>query len=461
LFRKNQTGPTVVTHTLVTTKLRVPKSRSNLVARPRLRQALGWNEGRKLTLVSAPAGFGKTTLLGEWTDDWLAQGRSVAWVSLDEADNDPSRFLGYLVGALQTAEEGIGEGVLASLPSPESPPIEMVMGALINELVDLPQEIMVVLDDYHLIGSEQVHAAVSYVIEHLPENVHLVVSGRADPPLPLPKLRARNQMTEIRAAELRFTTDEAAAFLRDAMGLALSDADAVALGEITEGWVAALQLAALLMRDREDVSSFVESFSGSNRYVLDFLADEVLASQPIIVRDFLLATSVLGRMMASLCDALTGRSDGQVMLERLERENLFVVALDDERRWYRYHHLFADFLRERLGREKPELAGELHLRASDWYEDNGLLPEAIEHAFSAPDHERAARLVERGIEEAWPRGEVPTVLRWLVALPAEAKRRRPRLLLQQAQALVLTGRSGDVDSLLGSVCKSQPDLDRC
>jgi LuxR family transcriptional regulator, maltose regulon positive regulatory protein len=255
-------------------------------------------------------------------------------------------------------------------------------------------------------------------------------------------------MTEIRAAELRFTTDEAAAFLRDAMGLALSDADTVALGEITEGWVAALQLAALLMRDREDVSSFVESFSGSNRYVLDFLADEVLASQPIIVRDFLLATSVLGRMMASLCDALTGRSDGQVMLERLERENLFVVALDDERRWYRYHHLFADFLRERLGREKPELAGELHLRASDWYEDNGLLPEAIEHAFSAPDHERAARLVERGIEEAWPRGEVPTVLRWLVALPAEAKRRRPRLLLQQAQALVLTGRSGDVDSLL-------------
>ena len=435
-----------MTHTLVTTKLRVPKSRSNLVSRPRLRQALGWNEGRKLTVVSAPAGFGKTTLLGEWTEDWLAQGRSVAWVSLDEADNDPSRFLGYVVGALQTAEEGIGESVLASLPSPESPPIEMVMGALVNELVDLPQEIMVVLDDYHLIGSEQVHAAVSYLIEHLPENVHLAFSGRADPPLPLPKLRARNQMTEIRAAELRFTTDEAAAFLRDAMGLALSDADTVALEKITEGWVAALQLAALSMRDREDVSSFVESFSGSNRYVLDFLADEVLARQPIIVRDFLLATSVLGRMMASLCDALTGRSDGRVMLERLERENLFVVALDDERRWYRYHHLFADFLRERLGREKPELAGELHLRASGWYEDNGLLTDAIEHAFSATDHERAARLVERGIKEAWPRGEVPTVLRWLVALPAEAKRRRPRLLLQQA--LVLTGRAGDVDSLL-------------
>jgi LuxR family maltose regulon positive regulatory protein len=318
---------------LVTTKLHAPKTRTNLVARPRLREALGWNEGRKLTLVSAPAGFGKTTLLAEWTEDWSAQGRSVAWVSLDESDNGPSRFLSYLVGALQAAEGGIGEGVVASLRSPEIPSVEILVGALVNELVDLPQGIMVVLDDYHLIYSEPVHEAVTYLIEHLPENVHLVISGRTDPPLPLPKLRAQGQMAEIRAAELRFTSDEAAAFLRDAMALALSDADIVALGEITEGWVAALQLVALSMRDRLDASGFVESFSGSNRHVLDFLADEVLARQPIIVRDFLLATSVLERMMASLCDALTGRSDGQVMLERLERENLFVVALDDERRW--------------------------------------------------------------------------------------------------------------------------------
>ena len=323
-----------MTRTPVTTKLRTPKTRTNLVARPRLREALGWNEGRKLTLVSAPAGFGKTTLLAEWTEDWSAQGRSVAWVSLDESDSDPSRFLSSLVGALQTAEGGIGEGVLASLRSPETPSVEMLVGALVNELVDLPQEIMVVLDDYHLIGSEPVHEAVTYLIEHLPENVHLVVSGRTDPPLPLPKLRARDQMAEIRAAELRFTPDEAAAFLRDAMGLALSDADTVALGEITEGWAAALQLAALSMRGREDSSGFVESFSGSNRHVLDFLADEVLARQPADVRGFLLRTSVLERMSAPLCNALHGRDDGQEMLERLERENLFVVALDDERRWY-------------------------------------------------------------------------------------------------------------------------------
>jgi LuxR family maltose regulon positive regulatory protein len=444
---------------LVTTKLHAPKTRTNLVARPRLREALGWNEGRKLTLVSAPAGFGKTTLLAEWTEDWSAQGRSVAWVSLDESDNDPSRFLSYLVGALQAAEGGIGEGVVASLRSPEIPSVEILVGALVNELVDLPQGIMVVLDDYHLIYSEPVHEAVTYLIEHLPENVHLVISGRTDPPLPLPKLRAQGQMAEIRAAELRFTSDEAAAFLRDAMALALSDADIVALGEITEGWVAALQLAALSMRDRLDASGFVESFSGSNRHVLDFLADEVLARQPIIVRDFLLATSVLERMMASLCDALTGRSDGQVMLERLERENLFVVALDDERRWYRYHHLFADFLRERLGREKPGLVGELHLRASGWYEDNGLLPEAIDHAFSAPDHELAARLVERGIKEIWPRrGEIPTVLRWLEALPAGTKRRRPRLFIEHALALAVSDRPGDVEPLLQEAERASSDV---
>jgi LuxR family maltose regulon positive regulatory protein len=356
---------------LVTTKLRTPKTRPNLVARPRLRKALARTGGRRLTLVSAPAGFGKTTLLGEWVEDWTAQGRSVSWVSLDVSDNDPARFLSYLASALRTVEEGIGEGVLASLRSPELPPVEAVMGALVNELADLPQEVSIVLDDYHLIVSDTVHEAVSFLIEHLSENIHLVILSRTDPPLPISKLRARGQMTEIRAVDLRFTPEEASAFLNDAMGLALSGRDVAALEEVTEGWVAALQLAALSMRDREDVSGFVEAFSGSNRHVLDFLADEVLEQQPEDVREFLLKTSVLGRMAAPLCEALTARSDGQVMLERLDRENLFVVSLDDERRWYRYHHLFADFLKSRLERERPRLAGELHLRASDWYERSG------------------------------------------------------------------------------------------
>jgi LuxR family maltose regulon positive regulatory protein len=433
---------------LLTTKLRTPRTRPDLVARPRLREALAVGEGPRLTLVSAPAGFGKTTLLSELAEAHATGDRAVVWVSLDETDNDPARFLTYLVGSLRTVEEGVGEGLLASLRSPQPPPVEAVVGALINELADLPQEITIVLDDYHLIDSLPIHEAVSFLIEHVPDNVRFVIASRTDPPLPLARLRARDQMTEIGAAELRFTTEEATAFLGDAMGLTLSAADVAALEEVTEGWVAALQLAALSMRDREDVSGFVEAFSGSNRHVLDYLAEEVLERQPEDVREFLLRTSVLERMSAPLCDVLTGRSDRQEMLERLERENLFVVALDDERRWYRYHHLFADFLRARLGRERPGLVGELHRRASGWYEDNGYLAEAIGHALSAPDHERAARLIEQGIKEAWSRGEGPTVLRWLVALPTEAKRRRPRLITEHALALVLTGRPNDAEPLL-------------
>ena len=413
--------------TLLTTKLRAPRTRQNLVERPRLREALNRDEERKLTLVSAPAGFRKTTLLVEWLMERSGNGRSVVWLSLDESDNDPARFLSYLVGALQNVEEGIGEGVLASLRSPELPPIETVVGALINELAGAEREVTVVLDDYHLIDTRLVHEAVSYFLEYLPENVSLVIATRTDPPLSLSKLRARDQVTEIKAADLRFTTDEAAAFLKDVMGLSLSTEDIATLEEVTEGWVAALQLAALSMRDREDASAFVESFSGSNRHVLDFLAEEVLERQPADVREFLLKTSVLERMSAPLCDALTGRDDGQERLERLERENLFVVPLDDGRVWYRYHHLFAEFLRGRLGRESPELAGELHLRASGWYEENGLVAEAIGHALSAPDHELAARLIEGEAVEAWSRGEGLTTLGWLEALPTEAKRHRPRL----------------------------------
>lgn len=445
---RTRAGAATVLHAVVTTKLRPPPARPNLVVRTRLREALARHEGRKLTLVSAPAGFGKTTLLGEWATDSSAVGSSVAWVSLDETDNDPALFFTGLVAALRAIHEGIGEGILSSLGSPQPPAVEAVMGALINELAAVPQEIAIVLDDYHLINAKSVHEAVSFLLEHLPENLHLVVAGRTDPPLRLSKLRARNQMTELRVADLRFTLEEAAAFLGDVMGLSLSAGDVAALDDITEGWVAALQLAALSMRDHEDVSGFVEAFSGSNRYVLDFLAEEVLVRQPDDVREFLLETSVLERMTAALCDALTGHSNGQTMLERLDRENLFVVALDEERRWYRYHHLFADFLRGRLIREKPGLVGELHLRASGWYEDNGLASEAIGHALSALDYERAARLIEGGVKGAWSRGEGPTVLRWLEALPVGAKRHRPRLITEHALALVLTGRPNDAEPLL-------------
>ena len=437
---------------LVTTKLRAPRPRPNLVARPRLSEALAAGGGCRLTLVSAPAGFGKTTLLGEWSEDLVADGSSVAWLSLDGSDNHPARFFSYLLGALREVEDGIGESILAALDAPQSPPVDVVMGALVNDLADLPQEVVIVLDDYHVVDSRPVHEAVSFLLEHMPENVHLMIAGRSDPPLPLPRLRARDHVTEIGAADLRFTPEEATAFLNDAMELALSAGDVAALEEVTEGWIAALQLAALSMRGRGDVSGFVESFSGSNRHVLDFLAEEVLERQPEEVRGFLLETSVLERMTAPLCDAVTGRPDGQEMLERLERENLFVVALDDERRWYRYHHLFAEFLRSRLNVENPGLADELHLRASRWYEDGGLLVEAIGHALlgsgADPDYEQAARLIERGTEGAWSRGEGPTVLGWLEALPTEAKRRRPRLYTEHALSLAVTGRPDDVEPFL-------------
>jgi LuxR family maltose regulon positive regulatory protein len=440
----------LTTDSLVSTKLRPSQARPKLVARPRLTARLEREAGRKLTLISAPAGFGKTTLLVEWLKEREDGDRSVAWLSLDEGDNDPVRFLSYLVAALRrSVREGFGEGVLAVLRSPEPPRMEAVLGTFVNELADLPGEIAMVLDDYHVIDSESVHRIVTFLLEHLPPNVHLVISSRIDPPLQLSRLRTRNQMTELDAADLTFTSEEAASFLNAVMGLDLSAEDVAVLEERTEGWIAGLQLAALSMRHRKDVSGFIRSFSGSHRDVLDYLAEEVLERQPGgQVREFLLETSIAEHLTGTLCDALTGRDDGQQMLERLERENLFVIALDDERHWYRYHHLFADFLRGRLMRERPESTGELHLRASGWYEDNGHLPEAVGHALSAPDHALAARLIEEGVEGAVERGEGTTALRWLEALPTEAKRLRPRLFVEHAVALVITGRPDDAEPLL-------------
>jgi len=439
----------LTTDSLVSTKLRPSREQPGLVPRPRLTDRLEREPGRRLTLLSAPAGFGKTTLLNEWFGRSANGGRSVAWVSLDEGDNDPVRFLTYLIAALRgTGEEGFGEGVLAALRSPEPPRMEAVLGALINELAALPGEVAVVLDDYHTIDSESVHRIVSFLLERLPEDARLVISGRVDPPLPLARLRARGQMTELHASDLRFTLEEAAAFLGDAMGLDVSADDVAALEGVTEGWIAALQLAALSMKERKDASGFIRSFSGTHRDVFDFLAEEVLERQIEPVQSFLLETSILDSLSGPLCDALTGRNDGQRMLEELDRENLLVVPLDDQRYWYRYHHLFAEFLRSRLERERPEQLATLHLRASEWYEANALVVEAVWHALSAGDHERAARLMERGIGQTWYRGEVVTLLGWLRKLPDETMRRWPLLLVWYAAALMLVGRLDAVESLL-------------
>lgn len=421
-----------------------------MVARARLAERLDPEPGRRLTLISAPAGFGKSTLLGGWAKDRMDGGHPVAWLSLDAADNDPVRFLAYLVAATRTGtgDEGFGEAVLAALRSPGAPRIETLVGETVNELAALPDGVDLVLDDYHVVDAGGVHGIVSFLLERLPEGTHLLVSGRVDPPLPLARLRARDQMIRLGASELAFTEGEAGDFLKGVMGLDLPAEDVAILEGRTEGWIAGLQLAALSVRDSDDASDLVTAFSGTNRDVLDFLAEEVLDGQSQDVREFLIATSIAEDLTGPLCDALTGRSDGQAMLERLDRANLFVVPIDRERRWYRYHHLFRDFLRGRLRRERPELADELHLRASGWYEENGRTAEAIEHALSVPDHDLAARLIEGEVEDAVERGEGATALRWLEALPTEAKRRRPRLFAEHVTALVITGRLDDAEPLL-------------
>src|SRR6266699_209922 len=421
---------------LLATKLHVPGARPGLVARPRLAEALGEGLARGMVLVCAPAGFGKTALLA----DWVRSGnRRVAWLSLDAGDNDPVRFWRHVLAALDRARPGIGERVPALLGPPPSS-FEGLVTALINELAAQPgeDEIVLVLDDYHLVDAQQVHASLAFLLEHLPPGLRLVVASRSDPPLPLARLRAGGQLAELRAGELRFTAEEAAVLLREGTGADLPGAAAAALAARTEGWAAGLQLAALSLRGQADPAGFVAAFSGSHRYVLDYLAGEVLDRQPEEVRAFLLQTSVLERLSGELCDAVTGRTDGQAMLEQVERANLFLVPLDEVRGWWRYHHLFADLLRARLKQQQPGRVAALHHNAAAWCEEHGLADDAVRHALAAGDTTWAARLIERHFDETfWP-GERATVQRWLAALPAELADTRPRLCLVRA-VLALAG----------------------
>ena len=432
---------------LLATKLHVPRRRSGLVARPRLLERLSRESDPKLTLVSAPAGFGKTTLLAEWLAAVSADGRSVAWLSLDKSDNNPTLFWTYLIGALETAAEGVGGRALSLLESPQ-PPVEAVLATLLNELSALPNDVVLVLDDYHLIEADEVQDGMAFLLEHLPPQLHLVITSRADPALPLARLRGRGELVEIRAADLRFTSGEAAAYLNGVMGLALTAADVAALEGRTEGWIAALQLAALSMQGRDDVAAFIAGFAGDDRYIVDYLAEEVLQRQPDHVRHFLLQTSVLDRLSGPLCDAVTGQHGGKAMLESLDRANLFVVPLDDRRRWYRYHHLFADVLRTRLLDEHPDQMTALHHRASRWYEQDGEPAEAIRHALAAGDVERAAGLVELAIPELRRSRQEATIRGWLDVIPDDLVRVRPVLAVGFIGALMSSGELEDVEDRL-------------
>src|SRR5215210_407159 len=356
---------------ILATKLYIPPPRSQVVLRPRLIEHRDEGVHRKLTLICAPAGFGKTTLLSEWV---ASLPRPVAWLSLDEGDNDSTRFLAYLVAALQTITPNIGEGILGLLQSPQPSPTESVLTALLNEVTTIGDDCVVVLDDYHVIDSELIDGALTFLLDHQPPQMHLVIATREDPPLPLARLRARGQLTEVRAVDLQFTSSEAAEFLRGAMGLNLSAEDIAALETRTEGWIAGLQLAALSMRGREDAPGFIRAFAGDNRYIVDYLVEEVLQRQPERIRSFLLQTSILERLSGPLCDAVTGQEGSNALLEALERGNFFVVPLDDKRHWYRYHHLFGDVLSTHLKAEQPALVATLHRRASEWYEQHGSAP---------------------------------------------------------------------------------------
>ena len=442
---------------LLETKLYVPRSRRGLVPRPRLSERLDRGAGSTLMLVSAPAGFGKTTLLTEW----LAAGpaapgdeRLAAWLSLDRGDNDPGSFWTYVVAALRTAAPGVGESALALLQAPRSPPIETVLTALLNDLAATAGDIVLVLDDYHVIDARDVQDGMAFLLGHAPPGLHVVIAGRADPALPLARLRARGELAEIRAAELRFTLDEAAAYLNEMMGLPLTARDVAALEGRTEGWIAALQLAALSMQGRDDVAGFIAGFAGDDRYVVDYLGEEVLQRQPDRVQAFLLQTSILGRLSGPLCDAVTGQGDGKAMLAALDRGNLFLVALDDRRRWYRYHQLFADVLQARLLDEQPGQVPDLHRRASAWYERSGQPSEAIRHALAAGDFGRAADLVELAIPAMRRVRQEATVQGWLAVIPDELIRVRPVLSVASAAASLARGELDGVEGWLR-------DAERC
>ena len=429
------------------TKIHVPAPRRDLLQRARLVDRLGTAERPRLVLVSASAGFGKTTVLSQWLADETEKGSRVAWLSLDQADNLPRRFLEHLIAALQTVV-ALPEAAELVATGAEVPP-EVILTFVVNELDLQPGRIVLALDDYHVIEAPEIHRAMTFLLDHLPPQAGLAVATRADPPFPLSRLRARGELVELRASDLRFTPGEARAFLADVMGLDLSQSQVAALDARTEGWVAGLQLAGLSLRGVDDADGFVEAFTGSHRFVLDYLVEEVLRHQPESVRSFLLDTAVLRQLTGPLCDAVTGGRDGAAVLESLDRDNLFVVPLDDQRQWYRYHHLFADALRARLAAERPDRASALHRAASEWYAAHGLPEDAVRHALDAGDPAHAADLVEAALPDLRRERRDRLVHEWLTALPVAVVLGRPLLGTYLAWTRLVAGDLDGVEAVLG------------
>ncbi len=445
---------------ILTTKLNIPPPHAACAPRVRLFEQLdaGLHLGHRLLLICAPAGFGKTTLLSEWIATNLQS--SIAnlqccWLSLDEADNDPTRFLLYLLAALEMVYPGIGADARAMIQPPQSPSFTAILTVLLNHLADRAAEgdLVLALDDYHVIELPAIHDMVAFLLDHLPPLMHLAIASRVDPPLPLARLRARRQLTELRAADLRFTADETATFLNQIMGLALTPENIAALEARTEGWIASLQLAAISLQHRAaaEAANFIAAFSGSHRHVIDYLTEEVLAQQPSEIHEFLSQTAILDRLTASLCNAVTGRDDSERLLRRLEQANLFLAPLDDERQWYRYHRLFADFMRNHIDNEAPDLMRTLHRRAAAWYAQHAMPSEAIGHALRAADFESAAQWIEHTAVALLMRSEATTLLNWLKALPQPLIDARPMLNLIYAEAALIAGEFAPIETALHAV----------
>ncbi len=450
-----------MTDILLKTKFYIPTTRPELVPRKRLIDQLNEGLHRKLTFISAPAGYGKTTLVTEWLSKLQSEALNgkpdqyrIAWLSLDEGDNDLVRFLTYIIAALNQVEElgpELGKIALGMIQSPQSPPTETILTSLINEMVAIPFKVILVLDDYHLIEEPSIHNALTFLLNQLPLTLHLAIVTREDPPLPLARYRVQDQITELRAANLRFTEAEATSFLNEIMELHLSEEDIKALEKRTEGWIAGLQLAAISMQGQDNVTAFIDTFTGSHRLVLDYLIEEVLEQQSENDQEFLLKTSVLDKLNGSLCDALTDREDSQQQLERLEQANLFLIPLDSERIWYRYHHLFADLLRQKLIQSQGDNLVHLHQDASKWYQQAGFIQDAIQHAIAGGDHKRTAAL----LEESWPDWYAPSSqviwMKWVSSLPDEIVLDRPLLGIAYVQALLNFGQLEEADRRLNDV----------
>lgn len=441
---------------LLKTKLHIPPLRPTLVTRARLLQQLdeGLRLGSQLTLVSAQAGFGKTTLLSEWASTLMTahpQPVSVAWLSLDEGDAVPFRFWSYVIAALQTVHPEVGESAMAAIGSPQPPPLDVILVGLINDLAVIPDRFCLVLDDYHVIESQPIHDTLAYLLEHQPTQMHLVIATRADPPWPIARLRGRGQLTEVRVSDLRFTAKEAAIFLNQVTDLDLSVDHVAALEQRTEGWITGLHLAALAMQGtlsaggQAELPRFIRAFTGSSRYVLDYLTEEVLQHQKEGVKTFLLETSILDRLTGPLCDAVTGQQDGTTMLVALEQANLFLIPLDEDRRWYRYHRLFSDLLRARLEDAQPDRVPELHRRASAWYEEEGALDEAVTHALAAGDLARVGGMVEDYGMPMLMQGELTTLQQWIEGLPETMILASAPICVSHAWVLLLTGHVQSVE----------------